>query len=80
MSISHTLILGPCKSWIMPTGTFSFFAAILKRSTARWLLAWVPWEKLKRATFMPALIICVKVFSPSHAGPMVATILVRFMS
>jgi hypothetical protein len=37
-----------------------------------------PWEKLRRATFIPARIICCNTAGESEAGPMVATILVLF--
>ena len=43
--------------------------------TFRWVSK-EPWEKFKRATFMPARIICSMVSADSDAGPMVQTILV----
>ena len=41
--------------------------------------SWDPWEKLKRATFMPARIISSKIPNLSVPGPTVHTIFVRFI-
>ena len=43
--------------------------------TSRWVSK-EPWEKFRRATFMPARIICSMISGVSEAGPMVQTILV----
>ena len=44
----------------------------------RWY-SWLPWEKLKRATFMPCRMSWRSTSSSSVAGPMVQTILVFFL-
>ena len=70
-------IFGPCRSCRIDTGLAT------RRDTRRMVAitaawsAWVPCEKFKRATFMPAAIRAAILSSELLAGPMVQTILVR---
>jgi hypothetical protein len=69
-------ILGPGRSAIMASRSPVFRATWRRLAmTFRWVSK-EPWEKFKRATFMPARIICSMVSTDSDAGPMVQTILV----
>ena len=67
---------GPLVSSRMATGRSSFSRTFLIRSIFSLCSGWVPWEKLTRATFMPASIIFSKISSRSLAGPMVQMIFV----
>ena len=69
-------IFGPGRSAMMATGRPAARAAARMFSMARWWPARSPWEKLRRATFMPARIICSMIAGDSDAGPIVHTILV----
>jgi hypothetical protein len=71
-------ILGPLKSAMM--ATLRPVAREEERRVSITLL-WLsksPWEKLSRATFIPARSICSITGWDSDAGPMVQTILVLF--
>ncbi len=70
-------ILGPCRSARMQMGLRSSFATVrtMRMSSAFW--AWVPWEKLRRATSRPARTSWRKISGVLEAGPRVATILAR---
>jgi len=73
-SSSPVRIFGPCKSCKMVTGLFCIAEA--ERSfliVARWS-SWLPCEKFKRATSIPAIIKRCMVSSSWLAGPKVATI------
>ena len=50
--------------------------AILRLLRVSWWYSWVPWEKLNRATFMPALRSFSSMGTVRDAGPKVQTILV----
>jgi hypothetical protein len=50
-------------------------ALLILSMVSLWLLK-SPWEKFRRATFMPANIICSRICGESEAGPMVQTSLV----
>ena len=52
------------------------FAAARTLPMARRWVSKSPWEKLSRAMFIPAPIICSNTIGELDAGPMVATILV----
>src|SRR5215510_6925197 len=69
--------LGPCRSWTMVTGwPHSLSPSRMARITAA-CCSWVPWEKLRRATSMPASTSLRRVAASRLDGPMVATIRVR---
>ena len=53
-----------------------FCMAILRLFKVSWWYSWVPWEKLKRATFMPALRSFSSMGTDREEGPRVQTILV----
>jgi hypothetical protein len=69
-------ILGPGRSAMMVTR----FLATMDAARIFWMVSpWLaksPWEKLSRATFIPAWIILSKTAGEFDAGPMVQTILV----
>lgn len=67
---------GPLVSSMIATGMFNRWRTRLIISMRRRCSAWLPWEKFSRATFIPAMHICVIVSSFSQAGPMVHTIFV----
>src|SRR3989344_5799624 len=69
-------ILGPAKSVRTAIGLLIFFDIFLARRILARCSAWSPWDKLRRATSIPALARAVIVFSFWVLGPMVATILV----
>lgn len=50
--------------------------AVLRLLSVSWWYSWDPWEKLKRATFMPALSSFSIIGTDLEAGPKVQTILV----
>lgn len=50
--------------------------ATLRLSRVSWWYSWVPWEKLKRATFMPAIRSFSSMGTDRDAGPSVHTIFV----
>src|SRR5262245_59728956 len=68
---------GPWRSSSNPTGFPAFLDAARIRSMTRRCSAWVPWEKLRRATSIPARIMRAMTAGSDEAGPIVATILVR---
>jgi len=53
-----------------------FSMAALRLSRVSWWYSWDPWEKLKRATFMPARRSFSTMGTERDAGPRVQTILV----
>ena len=67
---------GPLVSSMMAMGRFSCSRTRTMVSIFFLCSGWVPWEKLMRAMFMPALHMAVKTASDSLAGPMVQMILV----
>jgi hypothetical protein len=71
-------ILGPLKSAMMATRRLVARDAERRVSITLLWLSKSPWEKLSRATFMPASSICSITCWDSDAGPMVQTILVLF--
>ena len=70
---------GPLVSSMAATGRSSSSRRALTASSRTLCSGWVPWEKLKRATFIPASIISRSTPSLSVAGPSVHTILVFLM-
>ena len=75
-SKQHSLISGPRVSRMAGMGRCSSLRTATRvRYTARWD-SWVPWEKLKRAAFMPACIMARITSAELEAGPMVQMILV----
>jgi len=70
-------IFGPCKSPRMASDLPSSRATSRIICTVWVWVAWSPWEKLTRATVMPAASIRRMVSLWADPGPMVATILVR---
>ena len=58
------------------TGASSSSRSAFSASSRALCSAWVPWEKLKRATFIPAWIISRRTPSLSVEGPRVHTIFV----
>ena len=56
-----------------------FAASRTRSATSAWSSA-LPWEKLSRATSIPAATIFTRTSGSREAGPMVATILVRRMA
>merc|ERR1719329_1369226 len=60
----------------LPTLTPLFLAAWRSLSRHALCPSWSPWEKLKRATFIPASIICSRVSTLQQAGPRVQMIFV----
>ena len=69
-------ILGPGRSAMMARRLPVFRAACRRLAMTRPWVSKEPWEKFKRATFMPARSICSMTSGESEAGPMVQTILV----
>jgi hypothetical protein len=70
-----TRIFGPCKSWSNAKGRLSRFDTARRMEIRSAWESWVPWEKFKRATSIPASINFSINSSPWLAGPIVATIL-----
>src|SRR5918999_143568 len=71
--------LGPGRSWRMATERPARSAAARTRSAVSACSSALPWEKFRRATSIPASIICTRTSGSREAGPMVATIFVRRM-
>ena len=67
---------GPLVSSMAATGRPSSARRAFRASRRPLCSAWLPWEKLNRATFMPASSICRRTPSLSVAGPRVHTIFV----
>ena len=67
---------GPLVSRSTAQSDFFSLHTLRKRSSTPWCASWSPWEKLKRATFIPASMSSAMVSSSQHLGPMVQTILV----
>ena len=76
---SRSLISGPFVSSNVATGSFS--SPLIFTTLANFFLcsSWLPWEKLKRATFIPASISSLSLSSLSLAGPIVQIIFVRLI-
>ena len=72
-----TLILGPCRSCRMVMGLSSSPEICLMVAITPACSSYLPCEKFRRATSMPAPIICLIMSGELLAGPMVATIFVR---
>ena len=72
-------IEGPFVSSMMAQGASSSRRTFFKRSMRALCSAWEPWEKLQRATSMPASTRFFNADSESTAGPRVQMILVRFI-
>jgi hypothetical protein len=70
-------IFGPCRSWRIAIGLPILASTDRTRSIACRCSAWVPWEKLRRATSIPARAICSMMPSARDEGPMVQTIFAR---
>src|SRR5690242_4540019 len=70
-------ILGPCRSCRMAMGRSSRAAAARTRAMVMACSACVPWEKLMRATSIPARMSASMRSALALAGPRVQTILVR---
>src|SRR6185436_14907276 len=70
-------IFGPWRSWRIAMG----LPILVSTDRMRWIAcrcsAWVPWEKFRRATSIPARAICSMMPSAIDAGPIVQTILAR---
>ena len=64
----------------MATGRPARFAASRTRCAVSACSSALPWEKLRRATSIPASTIRTRTSGSRDAGPMVATIFVRRMS
>ena len=69
-------ISGPLVSNRLATGTFSSSRRRERVWKASRWLSWVPWEKLNRATSIPARIMLRMTPSETEAGPSVQTIFV----
>src|SRR5690242_7329711 len=70
-------IFGPCKSARIPTG-FRWRPEVARINVmVRACSSWVPWEKFRRATSMPARIKWSMTVGEWLAGPRVQTILAR---
>src|ERR1700689_2137744 len=70
-------IFGPCKSPRIQIGFPSSLDTLRTISMSFSFSAWVPWEKLSRATSSPARTSSRKTVSVLQEGPRVATILAR---
>src|ERR1700676_2745923 len=69
--------LGPGRSWRTATWTFNSDEIFRTASMVAACSAWVPCEKLSRATFVPAATMARNTLGSRDAGPIVATIFVR---
>ena len=69
-------ISGPFVSNISAMGICDFFEIFRTRSIRFLCSSWVPWEKLKRAIFMPELIKFSIISGVCELGPKVQTIFV----
>ena len=70
-------ILGPLVSSMMAQGESNSRRTFLSRSMRALCSAWDPWEKLQRATSIPAWMRFLSADSESTAGPSVQIIFVR---